>query len=206
LAWLAAAVATLIFSQTIVDASYAVFVLVVAVALVAYTVVRAVALVVLERRQRAFESRWLEAQSECLRRRPFEVLRFRLHASPDAADPERRVYDLTDPDDVRRVLHRQRLDGGASHQTHIEFAYTLGAGEGTAVASVRRQLKDIEFFLVNGPITTARIRFPAARYVSQPGSARPDERWPGRGARWFLAGPVRVTAASPRPAQVTASG
>lgn len=155
-----------------------------------YLLARTFALVAFERRQRAFEPRWLAAQSEVLRSHAFEVLRFRVQGSygePDA----RRTYDLTRPDDVRDLLHRQdreRASGALSRAT-VEFAYWAGGGDTLAVAEVTRGLSELTFLQGRAAPARAWIRFPEARYLSRPGTGeRPAQR-----TYWALSGPVVVS-------------
>jgi len=198
LVWLGVSVVALIASQTIVARPYEPSAVAVAVVLTVYTVLRVIALIVFEIRQRAFESTWIGTESQRLQQYSFELIRFSLHSDSDSTD-DRRTFDLTDPDDVR-LLQRQQaaeLDGRAPARAHIEFAYRPGDGENPAIESVRREVRDIEFHPVEGPLARARVRFPQAVYVSRPDAAHGAGGWPSRVAHWFLTGPVRLTTASP---------
>jgi hypothetical protein len=185
----------------VVVPSYRSLVVAVAAVMSVYVLLRVSVLRMFEARQPAFESTWLTQQSQWLQRHSFEVVRF-------STDPRsgsrraRRTFDLTDPYDVRELLSRQaeQRHGAAPVRVHIEFIYWPGEGAGQAVEGVRRDLKDIEFFPIEGPISTARLRLPKAVYVSRPDSATSDARRPGRFACWFLAGPVRLTVAHQGPA------
>jgi len=196
LVWLFAAVVLVVASQTIVAPAYEPFAVTVAVVVTAYTVLRTAALIFFEVQQRAFESSWLGTESQRLQRYSFELIRFSLHTDGAGA---KRTFDLTDPDDVR-LLQRQQAaerDGKSPARAHIEFTYRPGDGENPAIETVRREVKDIEFHPVEGPIARARVRFPQAVYVSRPAGERGDRGWPSRVAHWFLTGPVRLTTASP---------
>jgi hypothetical protein len=155
---------------------------------------RTFALMVFERRQHAFEPRWLEAQSEVLRGHEFDVLRFTVQ-DPDADAGMPRLYDLTRPGDVRELLHRQddeRASGAFSRAT-VEFAYWVGGGDRLAVGDVRRELTELTFRTRRSEPDRALIRFPEARY-----SGRPDSgRRPAKRTYWTLSGPVLLTVWAP---------
>jgi hypothetical protein len=192
LVWLAVSVAMIVASQTIVARPYEPVAVVAAVTIAVYTVLRTVALIAFEVRQRSFESTWIGAESQRLQRYSFELIRFSLQTAADPGGAPR-TFDLTDPDDVRLLQRQQAAERGGQTpaRAHIEFAYTPGDGENAAIEVVRREVKDIEFHPVNGPLARARVRFPQAKYVSRPAS------WPSQVAHWFLTGPVRLTTASP---------
>ncbi|MFG2053067.1 hypothetical protein ACGFI9_03465 [Micromonospora sp. NPDC048930] len=192
LGWLAAAVLAVIVDRLLVDHVLAT---VAAVTLVGYTIARAAALVLVERRQYAFEWRWLEDQSRRLRRQPFEVVAVRVQVVSDDVRSAVRAVDLTDPADVAWLLDQQAAGAGASSQARIEFGYWETGGSGRSSDSVRRRLADLQVHPVDAPITRARIRFPQARYVTVDGGAGSGGCWPGRVAHWSLVGPVQLTTA-----------
>jgi hypothetical protein len=198
LVWLTVSVVTLVASQTIVARPYEPSAVAIAVAITAYTVLRTLALILFEIRQRAYESTWIGAESQRLQRYSFELIRFSLHSDGEASGA-RRTFDLTNPDDVR-LLQRQQAaerDGRTPARAHIEFAYRPGDGENPAIESVRREVKDLEFHPIDGPLARARVRFPQAVYVSRPGDQGGGSGWPSQVAHWFLTGPVRLITASP---------
>jgi hypothetical protein len=187
LGWLVAAVLAVIVDRLLVDHILATCA---AITLVGYTIVRATALAVLERRQYAFEQRWLDVQSHLLRRHPFEVVAVRIQVAaaetPDAA----RTVDLTNPSDVAWLLDQQAASG-ISSQARIEFGYWPAGDAGRCSDSVRRRLADLQVRTIDAPITRARVRFPQARYVTVAG---PGGGWPSRLAHWSLVGPVQLIA------------
>jgi hypothetical protein len=193
LVWLMAAALAVIFDRLVVDHVLATCV---AGVLVAYTVARAAALVLFERRQYAFECRWLNEHSTLLRRHPFEVVAVRVQVTVDDTRSADRAVDLTEPADVAWLLAQQASPGaGVSPQARIEFGYWDGGGSGRRSDSVRRRLTDLHVHPVDIPITWARIRFPQARYLTTTSSTGPDDHWPGRAAHWSLTGPVQLTTA-----------
>ncbi|HEX4814158.1 MAG TPA: hypothetical protein VFV66_15550 [Nonomuraea sp.] len=157
-----------------------------AVMLALYLLVRAVALVLFERWQREFEPRWLNAQSEVLRRHAFEVIRFRVHESDG-----HRTYDLTRPGDVDDLLVRQRRErsSGQASRAGVEFVYREGGGE--SLAEVVRDLPELHFLPGRAGRSWAWIRFPEASYLRRPGE-RPAQR-----IYWALSGPAEVAVADP---------
>ncbi|WFE97175.1 hypothetical protein [Micromonospora sp. WMMD987] len=193
LGWLVAASLAVIADRLLVDHVLATWT---AVAMIGYTLTRAVALVIFERRQQAFERSWLEALSQLLRRHPFEVVALRVQVTVEETRSAVRTVDLTDPADVAWLLHQQ-ADRGAdvSPQARIEFGYWGSDGAGRGSDSVRRRLTDLQIRPVDIPITWARIRFPQARYVAVVGDTGSGDRWPGRVAHWSLSGPVQLTTA-----------
>ena len=193
LGWLVAAVLAVIVDRLLVDHVLAACA---AVALVGYAGVRIVALVVAERRQFAFEWRWLDAQTRLLRRHPFEVIAVRVQVALDETRSAVRTVDLTNPADVAWLLDQQAAPGaGVSSQVRIEFGYWEAGTSGRGSDSVRRGLKDLQVHPVDAPITRARVRFPQARYVTVADRDGSGGRWPGSAAHWSLLGPVRLTTA-----------
>ncbi|MCK2212321.1 hypothetical protein MF672_000690 [Actinomadura sp. ATCC 31491] len=187
-AW-AAVAAALGLAGTLLPGPWRVALVGCATTLALVLLVRAVALVAFERRQRDFEPRWLDAQSELLRRHTFEVVRFRLH-EPDG----RRTYDLDDPRDVDELLARQereRSSGGAGSRAGVQFLYRAGGTEGgiEGVAEVVRDLAELRLLPGRAGRGWAWIRFPEARYLRRPG-ARPAQR-----VYWTLSGPAEVAVA-----------
>jgi hypothetical protein len=196
LAWAAATGVALLARQTVVAPRYAPFMLGLALVFTGYVIFRTVALVAFERRQQEFEAQWLDEKSRHLRCHPFEVAWFSLES--DAATPGRQTFDLADPADVAQLLQRQASERDAllHSRARIEFMYQPGDDESRAVASVRRELRGIEFYVVERQLGRAVIRFPEATYGSRPAADR-GQRWPGRRTYWFLTGPVRLTAVAP---------
>ncbi|MEU7982045.1 hypothetical protein AB0B63_26380 [Micromonospora sp. NPDC049081] len=193
LGWLVAAVLAVITDRLLVEHVLATWT---AVALIGYTLTRAAALVLFERRQQAFEWSWLDAQSQLLRRHPFEVVALRVQVTVEESRSAVRTVDLTNPADVAWLLNQQAdLGAGVSPQARIEFGYWGNDGAGRGSDSVRRRLTDLQIRPVDIPITWARIRFPQARYVAVVDDAGSGDRWPGRVAHWSLSGPVQLTTA-----------
>jgi len=194
--WAAVTAAVLLASQTIVAARYTSIVLGLVSVAACYVVLRVVALVTLERHQKTFESQWLTEQSVRLRRHPFEVISFRVEATAAMPHTGRQRFDLTDRHDMARLLQRQASEREAQmhSRAHIEFIYKPGEGDDFAVASIRRELRDIEFYMAERWLCRGLIRFPEANYGSRPVPGSSDQWWPGRLTYWFLTGPVRVTA------------
>ena len=191
LGWLVAAVLAVIVDRLLVAHVLATCA---AIALTGYTIARVAALVVFERRQYAFEWRWLNDQSHLLRRHPFEVVAVRIQVAIDETRSSVRTVDLTNPADVTWLLDQQAAPGAdVSSQARIEFGYWESGGSGRTIDSVRRRLKDLQVHPVDAPITWARIRFPQARYVTVASNAGSGNRWPGRVAHWSLVGPVQLT-------------
>ncbi len=148
--------------------------------------VRTFGLAVFERRQHAFEPRWLAAQSEVLRGHYFEVLRFTVH-DPDGTGGTPRTYDLTRPGDVRGLLRRQHREqaSGAFSRATVEFAYRAER-DALAVADVHRELTELTFRQGQGGPGRAWVRFPEARYLGRPGTGKHPAQW----SYWALSGPV----------------
>ncbi|MFE9204824.1 hypothetical protein [Micromonospora sp. NPDC007230] len=193
LGWLAAAVLAVIVDRLLVDHVLATFA---SITLVGYTIVRAAALVVVERRQYGFEWRWLDDLSRLLRRHPFEVVAVRVQVAIDETRSTARAVDLTNPADVAWLLNQQAAaTADVSSQVRIEFGYWETDGSGRGSDSVRRSLADLKIHPVGTPTSRARIRFPQARYVAVAGAAGSSDCWPGRVAHWSLVGPVQLTTA-----------
>ena len=141
-----------------------------------YAGASAVSLAVLRRRQAGFEPAWLAAQSDVLRGRRFDVLRFTTSEpvrTPHERRAVRRVYDLTRTDEVERLLAlRDRAEtDGLTIPVTVEFSYP--AEDGVCLEQVRGELGSIHFV----PGASARVSFPAARYRMQPATERPTTFW-----------------------------
>ncbi|WP_037306133.1 hypothetical protein [Amycolatopsis orientalis] len=160
-------------------------------------VCRLLALNSLRRRQRAFEPRWLEAQSAVLRTASFEVVRFEV-STPFERRPRGRAqsYDLTRPAEVEMLIERQRDDRarGRSSQVKLEFSYLLGPARRAAIEVVHLDLDDVTIVRAEGA-RRARVRFPEARYHAQPSLHRTGWRQPSETTFWVL-GPATVHAAA----------
>lgn len=155
-----------------------------------YLLVRTFALMVLERRQHAFERQWLIAQSEVLRGHTFDIVRFAVR-DPSGGRAGRRAYDLDRSSDLRDLLlrwDRERASGASSRVT-VEFAYWSGAGGPLAVGEVNRDLSELTFLQGRAGPARAWIRFPEARYLGRPAYGR----HPAQQAFWVLSGPVVVS-------------
>lgn len=138
-----------------------------------YAAARVLALVIVERRQHAFEKEWLASQTEVLRRHAFEVLRCTVRG---------RHYDLARPADVLD-LQRQASD----ERTAVAFTY-LTADKSLAIAEVHRDLRELTFLPGWTSSSRSFVRFPEARYLPRP---RPRLR-PAWRTSWALDGPVLI--------------
>jgi hypothetical protein len=149
---------------------------------------RALALLMLEQRQRSFEQQWAAAQSEVLRRHPFEVLRFTVQGLTDQEQGER-TYNLTGPADVRDLLRRREDERRLAWLSRVRVEFTYLAGDGTTgLAEVRRYLTALTFLEGWASQGRAWIRFPEARYLVRSVSGRR----PAQRASWQLSGPVMI--------------
>ncbi|MGW0597692.1 hypothetical protein ACWD11_11170 [Streptomyces sp. NPDC002776] len=151
---------------------------------------RAVLLMVFERRQQRYEPRWLAERTAALRRHEFPVLRcsVRYDETPGLA----RVYDLTNGDQVGRLLDRRARERAAGTHARATLEFVCATRERvSAVAEVRRELAELELLTVRPDGAPARVSFPQARYLPLP---EPGRR-PARRAYWALSGPVLVVAA-----------
>jgi hypothetical protein len=169
-----------------------------------YAVSRALALVVVERRQHVFEREWTDAQTAILRVHPFDVLRFTVERLASEDQGAGRAYDLTSPaglGDLFRVLDQDRTGARPAFLATVEFTY-LGDHGVLSIASVHRDLRELVFLTGRAPSGQAWIRFPEARYLPRPTSSGQ----PARLTYWALSGPVllavadAVYAEAPRPA------
>jgi hypothetical protein len=155
-----------------------------------YLLLRTFGLIFFEKRQHAFESLWVTAQSEVLREHAFEVLRFTVWG-PYGEGGARRTYDLTRPGDVRDLLGRQESERTSDvfSRVTVEFAYRAGCADARGVADVTRELSELTFLQTHARPANVWVRFPAARYLSHlvPGGH------PARRVYWTLSGPMVVT-------------
>jgi hypothetical protein len=150
--------------------------------LLAYALVSAVLLAVSRRRQAGFEPAWLAAQSEVLRGRRFEVLRFMTNEPEDTEHgrrTKRRVYDLTQPTEVAKLfeLRSRAIADGVNVPVTVEFSYLTGDAAKTGVERVRSELASIPMACRPGAQITPRVWFPAGRYLVQPATQRPVTYW-----------------------------
>jgi hypothetical protein len=168
-------------------------VLALSVALGLYVVARALALEAFERRQHAFESEWMAAQSEVLRAHAFEVLRFTVQDSSGISGA-RRIYDVTRPADVGALVRRQDQERASRLSARATVEFTYLAGDGTlTLADAHRELPEITFLAGWAAPGRAWIRFPQARYLGRPARGRhPAER-----TYWALSGPVMIAVSEP---------
>lgn len=154
---------------------------------------RALALMVLEQRQRSFEHQWMAAQSDALRRNAFAVLRFTVQGLADE-DHSQRTYSLTGPADVRDLLRRRDDERRLAWLSRVKLEFTYLAGDGTTgLAEVRRYLTALTFLEGWASQGRAWIRFPEARYLVRPASGR----HPAQRASWQLSGPVMIAVCDP---------
>lgn len=160
-----------------------------------FATVRALALLVIERRQHAFEGEWVVAQSGVLQGHAFEILRFTVADLTSTGSAARRVYDLTRPADVRHLLslwRREQEQRSQPSRATVEFSYL--AGEGVfAVGVVHRELPELVFREGWAGPDRAAVRFPGARYILRP------ERGmhPAQRTYWVLSGLVVITVSEP---------
>jgi hypothetical protein len=153
-----------------------------------YAVTRALALVVVERQQYAFEREWIVAQTEMLRVHPFDVLRFTIEDLAEDDQDTRHTYDLTSPAGIRDLFSLQdqdRVGARPAFLATVEFAY-LGDDGVLSIASVHRDLRELVFLPGRAGSGQAWIRFPEARYLPRSTSSR----HPARLTYWELSGPV----------------
>jgi hypothetical protein len=158
------------------------YVLAFAAAVFAYALVSAVLLAVSRRRQASFEPAWLAAQSEVLRGRRFEVLRFMTNEPEDTEDgrrTKRRVYDLTQPAEVAKLfdLRSRAIADDVNVPVTVEFSYLTEDAAKTGVERVRSDLASIPMAGRPGAGITPRVWFPAGRYLVQPATERPVTYW-----------------------------
>ena len=156
------------------------FVLALAAGVAAYAGLSAVSLAFLRRRQARFEPAWLAAQSDVLRARRFDVLRFTTSEPVETREGRRavrRVYDLSRPEEVERLLvvRGQADTDGVNVPVTVEFSYPTDNGVG--LEQVRGDLGAIQL----EPNTTAgrpaRVRFPTAHYQVRPSDEPPTTYW-----------------------------
>jgi hypothetical protein len=196
--WLSSAVLIILLSAFLVVPTMRPILVSAAGAMAVVVVLRLVVLRVFERRQHEFERVWLDAQSEVLRNRSFNVVRFTVRREVGERT-DRRVYDLTRPVEVDELLRRQAVEkvsgAPAAAEAAIDFAYSSATGE-PAIRQVRRQLADIDFVPLHRSLTTAYVNFPHARYRGQPHLSKREQGLPARRTFWLLPGMVRVTVAA----------
>jgi hypothetical protein len=153
-------------------------------------------------RQRQFEPRWLDAQSEVLASASFEVVRLGVQepADPRTGAVRFRGYDLSRGEDVAALLHRQAVErtAGRSSPVRVEFAYSRGPARHPALETVLLSLADLPIATSEGA-RRGRIRFPAARYHAEPRVARGRRGLVARTTFWVL-GPGVLSAAAPQSA------
>jgi hypothetical protein len=170
-AWcVAVALVLLVAGQSVVALDVRDAVTVAGVTLVVYATLRSVALRVIERRQHDFESDWLTERSAELRTGNFEVVR----CSVDG-----RVYDLTDPEEVRDALDA----AGARSRVEVDFL-----SSSSRLEQVLRRMDEVTVRQVLRPGTAARVRFTGARYGVEPSGER---------TYWQLGKPLTLTTSAP---------
>ncbi|TDV47938.1 hypothetical protein [Actinophytocola oryzae] len=166
--------------EFLVDDGLRPFVVAVAAGVAAYAGLAAVSLAVLRRRQARFERTWLVAQSDVLRARRFDVLRFTTSEPVETGQGRwavRRVYDLTRRDEVERLLGvRRRADAdGVVVPVTVEFSYPTDDGVG--LEQIRGELGSIHLEDNSAAGRSARVRFPTAHYGVRPSAERPTTYW-----------------------------
>jgi hypothetical protein len=156
-----------------------------------YVILRALALAVFEKRQRAFEREWITTQTEVLRRHAFDVVRFTVQ-DISSVPYLRHTYDLTRPADVRDLLQRQERERAGQHwsQATVEFSYLADRGT-LAMAEAHRDLTEIRFLRGQAPAGRASVRFPRAYYVGRLGQG------PAQRTYWTLSGDVMIAVSEP---------
>lgn len=179
--WRLVAVAALaaLAGESLVTATVRPFVLGTVAAIAGYAATAAAVLALLRRRQARFEPAWLEAQSRILRDRRFDVLRFTTSEPARTAHGHRavrRVYDLTRPDEVERLLSVRAgaAAAGLTVPMTVEFSYPRENGLG--VEEIRGELGSIQLVPGAGD-GSARVRFPAARYGVTTSTGRRTTYW-----------------------------
>jgi hypothetical protein len=150
----------------------------------------------LRRRRAGLEPAWLAAQSEILRNRRFEVLRFTASEPEDTEHgrrTRRRVYDLAQPVDVAALflLRSRAVAEGKNVSVTVEFAYPTEDVSTTGLERVRADLTSIPITTRAGAGVTPRVRFPAGRYLVHPET---DPR-----VTYWVLGPPSLTVAEPAP-------
>jgi hypothetical protein len=115
-----------------------------------------------------------------LRTRRFDVLRFTTSEPVETRDGRwavRRVYDLTRPDEVERLLvvRRQADVEGMTVPVTVEFSYPTD--DGIRLEQIRGELGSIHLEPNSAAGRPARVRFPAAHYGVRPSNERPTTYW-----------------------------
>jgi hypothetical protein len=165
--------------------------------LAVYVIVRVVTLRRLERRQHAFEPVWLAEQSQELRKRYFEVLRFSVYLRTHG---RHRLFDLADPTLVGDLLQQretERRDGSNSWVT-IDVAVGPAPDGEYAVQSMRRRLTEIELVAGRTPVESGRARFPQAQYVPRPVFHRRAAKLPSSSTYAVLSDRITVYVEAPQ--------
>lgn len=154
-----------------------------------YLVARLVAGWWFRRRQREFESQWLDAQSKILASTFFEVVRLGVQEPPEprTGAVRFRIYDLVRGGDVADLLRRQAADrdAGRTSKVRVEFAYSRRTARHPALETVHLDLADLPIVGSEGA-RQGRIRFPQARYHAQPRVTVRNRELPSRTTFWVL--------------------
>jgi hypothetical protein len=147
-------------------------------------------------RQRAFEPRWLDAQSKVLAATWFEVVRLGVQDPPDprTGAVHVRTYDLARSGDVTDQLRRQAAERHTGHnsQVRVEFAYSRGPARHPALETVQLDLAEVNITASEGA-RQGRIRFPLARYHAEPLVAGRNRGLSSQQTFWVLGPPVLST-------------
>jgi hypothetical protein len=167
--WVAAALVLIVAGQSVVVLDVRDLVTGTGVTLVVYATLRSVALRVLERRQYDFEAHWLTERSAELRTGTFEVVR---------CSVDDRVYDLTDPQAVRDVLH-----AAAGSRVEVDFL-----NSSSRLEQVCRRMGEVTVRQALKPGAHARVRFTGARYGVDPSGER---------TYWQLGSRLTLTTSAP---------
>lgn len=151
-------------------------------------------------RQREFEPRWLDAQSNVLASTFFDVVRLGVQQPPEprTGAVRFRTYDLVRGSDVAELLRHQADEraAGRSSPVRVEFVYACGSARHPAIETVRLDLADLPIAGSEGA-RRGRIRFPLARYHAEPRVGGRSRRLPSRTTFWVL-GPAQLSAVPPR--------
>lgn len=165
-----------------------------AVMALAVLAARAVVLSVAEGRQRRFQDAWLRSQTNALRAAWFEVVRLTVLPVPSAASTvwDAVGYDLTRPQDVRRLRLRQAAEQAAGRTSRVVVEFCPGPGPRgqTTVETVHVDLVTLDLRSTATRLLHGGISFPQASYHARPAVDRGGRSWPARETFWTLGKPV----------------
>jgi len=203
------ATALAIATQFVVSQSARPLMLAIVGVVVAYALVTGVCLVSLRRRQERFEPEWLAAQSEVLRDRQFDILRFtvsRPASTPDGCTTIERSYDLTRTEHVASLmqLRGKATVSGRPVLATVEFVHPTAEGNQVAVERVRADLGSVQLIEQQAANAVPRVSFPAARYRAEPPAGLSKRGTPQRVTYWIL-GPPRIIVPVTRQASTAAA-